>query len=171
MRTRIEARRQVAAAPTALSGRALGEDQRENGEEGGERDKADVDSAHGGTPFSSTHSTANCGEVFPASRVPSGLASPAYTWRSTGRLPCRIAAQRAESDAASNRSPASHAFEARFDVFRPKTPLKTHLRVSRTTRSLSSASLGVRFGLRYRSIASFSTSAGSPGAPVVCSSR
>jgi hypothetical protein len=35
----------------ALSRRALGENQRENGEESGEREKPDLDAVHGGAPF------------------------------------------------------------------------------------------------------------------------
>ena len=53
----------------------------------------------------------------------------------------------------------------------PKAPLNTSLRVSRTRRSLSSVSSGVRPGCRYRSIATFLTSAGSLDAPVASSSR
>jgi hypothetical protein len=53
-----------------LSRRALGEDQRENREEGGEREKPDLDAVHGGAPFLSIYSTANCCELFPVRPLP-----------------------------------------------------------------------------------------------------
>src|SRR4051794_26749479 len=83
-----------------------------------------------------------------------------------GRCP-----QRAASSFASSFSAASSALPARVEVLRPKAPSSTHLRVSRTRRNRLSVGSGARCGSRYRSMATFLTSAGSLGAAVACSRR